>query len=246
MPGIVVSAPASGPAVLERLGKRDVDVGVVLADAAYLSYVGQLESGVPPFEQLRAIAVVGRSAIHLVVSKSTHVRSVADLRGLRVGVGGPRSALALAVERLLRAFGLGLGDVHGVAIASTEAAESLAKGKLDAAFIAIDIDPPEAPGLIATKAGGTLVDLEGAEDRKSTRLNSSHLGISYAVFCLKKNRGQNAARCTAAAAPVRARAAPRRLLDETGRSGHGREAGTAPGQRRPVSDPRTDVRTDAA
>src|ERR1039458_4843515 len=26
-----------------------------------------------------------------------------------------------------------------------------------------------------------------ASDRKSTRLNSSHLGISYAVFCLKKN-----------------------------------------------------------
>src|SRR5205814_9214725 len=25
----------------------------------------------------------------------------------------------------------------------------------------------------------------GAADRKSTRLNSSHLGISYAVFCLK-------------------------------------------------------------
>src|SRR5262245_65265677 len=25
-----------------------------------------------------------------------------------------------------------------------------------------------------------------AVDRKSTRLNSSHLGISYAVFCLKK------------------------------------------------------------
>src|ERR1039458_8158108 len=27
-------------------------------------------------------------------------------------------------------------------------------------------------------------------DRKSTRLNSSHLGISYAVFCLKKKRVQ--------------------------------------------------------
>src|SRR5205814_9319955 len=25
-----------------------------------------------------------------------------------------------------------------------------------------------------------------SQDRKSTRLNSSHLGISYAVFCLKK------------------------------------------------------------
>src|SRR5205814_9240976 len=26
------------------------------------------------------------------------------------------------------------------------------------------------------------------QDRKSTRLNSSHLGISYAVFCLKKKK----------------------------------------------------------
>src|SRR5215212_10670288 len=28
-------------------------------------------------------------------------------------------------------------------------------------------------------------------DRKSTRLNSSHLGISYAVFCLKKKKKNN-------------------------------------------------------
>src|SRR5262245_62637811 len=27
-----------------------------------------------------------------------------------------------------------------------------------------------------------------SRDRKSTRLNSSHLGISYAVFCLKKKK----------------------------------------------------------
>src|SRR5258705_5311289 len=30
--------------------------------------------------------------------------------------------------------------------------------------------------------------LGSQEDRKSTRLNSSHLGISYAVFCLKKKK----------------------------------------------------------
>src|SRR5437868_12436310 len=29
------------------------------------------------------------------------------------------------------------------------------------------------------------------EDRKSTRLNSSHVSISYAVFCLKKKKKQN-------------------------------------------------------
>src|SRR5438045_7098125 len=47
--------------------------------------------------------------------------------------------------------------------------------------------------------GDTVVDLDlllhrptglpkGSTDRKSTRLNSSHLGISYAVFCLKKKK----------------------------------------------------------
>src|SRR5256885_8894329 len=33
-----------------------------------------------------------------------------------------------------------------------------------------------------------IVVAGGQEDRKSTRLNSSHLVISYAVFCLKKKK----------------------------------------------------------
>src|SRR5258705_1632476 len=37
-------------------------------------------------------------------------------------------------------------------------------------------------------------------DRKSTRLNSSHLGISYAVFCLKKKKDERLRAC----APYRA------------------------------------------
>src|SRR5256885_12712008 len=54
-----------------------------------------------------------------------------------------------------------------------------------------------AAGEAQDAAGGTGVDvldllgLEGlraASDRKSTRLNSSHLVISYAVFCLKKKK----------------------------------------------------------
>src|SRR5256885_12055736 len=37
----------------------------------------------------------------------------------------------------------------------------------------------------------TKIEALGEEDRKSTRLNSSHLVISYAVFCLKKKIGRN-------------------------------------------------------
>src|SRR5688500_19828447 len=34
------------------------------------------------------------------------------------------------------------------------------------------------------------IDIDEIRDRKSTRLNSSHLVISYAVFCLKKKKKQ--------------------------------------------------------
>src|SRR5690625_7111268 len=47
----------------------------------------------------------------------------------------------------------------------------------------ITVDLEDAPGR------QTLEQLLGVvEDRKSTRLNSSHVAISYAVFCLKKKK----------------------------------------------------------
>src|SRR3712207_8540311 len=36
-----------------------------------------------------------------------------------------------------------------------------------------------------------VAELVGGQDRKSTRLNSSHANISYAVFCLNKNLKHN-------------------------------------------------------
>src|SRR3712207_8525452 len=38
------------------------------------------------------------------------------------------------------------------------------------------------------EAAYETADLPAEEDRKSTRLNSSHANISYAVFCLKKKK----------------------------------------------------------
>src|SRR5699024_11848182 len=49
-------------------------------------------------------------------------------------------------------------------------------------FIAVNTD---SQALNLSKAE---VKLQIGEDRKSTRLNSSHVSISYAVFCLKKKK----------------------------------------------------------
>src|SRR5256885_6943883 len=53
------------------------------------------------------------------------------------------------------------------------------------------------PGGLPNKTARALLDIEDKDyvpiirrDRKSTRLNSSHLVISYAVFCLKKKKAR--------------------------------------------------------
>src|SRR3712207_8398831 len=49
--------------------------------------------------------------------------------------------------------------------------------------------PPEiADRTCSVSAGATAPPSSAAADRKSTRLNSSHANISYAVFCLKKKK----------------------------------------------------------
>src|ERR1039458_10587659 len=67
------------------------------------------------------------------------------------------------------------------------------------------------PGICVPHALEPGRKLNGRLDRKSTRLNSSHLGISYAVFCLKKKThlvvmaiiGGKLPGSTAAATPLR-------------------------------------------
>src|SRR5256885_11246271 len=60
------------------------------------------------------------------------------------------------------------------------------RGELDEALheqpgLVLQLEPQLFPHLVR-------VEMQPAVDRKSTRLNSSHLVISYAVFCLKKKK----------------------------------------------------------
>src|SRR5256885_10584811 len=65
---------------------------------------------------------------------------------------------------------------------------------------ALPISNGPAPQLANAEPRQLLILLTPHGDRKSTRLNSSHLVISYAVFCLKKKKcriHESVARCAA-------------------------------------------------
>src|ERR1035438_4913353 len=138
---------------------------------------GSVPQGNPPMSQPR-IAVIGAGAFG-----QNHCRVVHE---------SPRAQLVAIVDT--DAAGAEEAAARYQAVALTDARDL--PGKIDADIVAAPTTFHADIGCYLLEAGIDVLvekpiarDLASADrliDRKSTRLNSSHLGISYAVFCLKK------------------------------------------------------------
>src|SRR5690606_23547104 len=84
----------------------------------------------------------------------------------------------------------GAGTATSVAKLSRQLKE---RDKKMVLVVSADVYRPAAIEQLKTLAGEVGVEFfpSTADDRKSTRLNSSHVKISYAVFCLKKKKNYN-------------------------------------------------------
>src|SRR5690606_41877045 len=97
----------------------------------------------------------------------------------------PPSSPLFPYTTLFRSVAARLCYAHGVAVNAKGIEALIAQQFHKATQPATKIDDPLAPSQhrhIDAVQRGLAVD----RDRKSTRLNSSHVKISYAVFCLKK------------------------------------------------------------
>src|SRR5690625_6513949 len=82
------------------------------------------------------------------------------------------------------------GTIPAASISATETCARIAyrTKNVDGGIIEPSV-PATATNAVAIDAGypaARISETESRADRKSTRLNSSHVAISYAVFCLKK------------------------------------------------------------
>ncbi len=110
-------------------GKADFTIAQADAVAAYLRDGGK-DAG-----RLRAVARLYDDYMQLVVPADSPVRSAADLAGLRVGMGEPRSGVSFVAGRLLQAAGLDRRkDIVDVPEGIDRMPSLLVDGKLDAFF----------------------------------------------------------------------------------------------------------------
>ncbi|WP_033819026.1 TAXI family TRAP transporter solute-binding subunit [Kitasatospora sp. MBT63] len=113
---------------LERVVAGRDDFAIATADA-----VTSFDK--PGKPKLRAIARLYDDYLQLVVPAGSKVEHVADLRGLRVGVGQGKSGVNLVTRRLLGAAGLDPDhDIVPLGLGVGDAADQLRGGQLDAFF----------------------------------------------------------------------------------------------------------------
>ncbi|MFI7275821.1 TAXI family TRAP transporter solute-binding subunit [Streptomyces sp. NPDC049879] len=132
-PGLeLVPRPSQGSVDnIERLVAGEADFAIATADAiaAYIAAHGEGAG------RLRACARLYDDYIQLVVPADSPVESVADLRGLRVGVGQDASGVQPAARELLAAGGLDMEeDVEAVREGIDTMPRMLEAGRLDAFF----------------------------------------------------------------------------------------------------------------
>lgn len=141
---------------LARLASGEADFTVATSDA-----VAQYQRDRKPgHDRLRGSARLYDDYVQLVVRKDSPVRSVADLRGLRVGVGQEGSGVRLIADRVLAAGGLTPGkNVEPVSAGIDTMPGLLERGRLDAFFWSGGL-PTQAVQALSERLPVRLVSME--------------------------------------------------------------------------------------
>jgi hypothetical protein len=102
---------------------------------AWKAYKGQAEYGGKAFQNLRAVVFVNASDQYLIVSGKSTIKSYADVKGKRIGIGGPGSTVANSALLFLEAHGVTKSDFKPYYYTYRETVEGIQNGSLDGGFV---------------------------------------------------------------------------------------------------------------
>ena len=122
-----------------------------------------IQSDTPADGRARLIASLYDEVLHILVAKgmAAEIRSIDDLAGRRVSLGGERSGTRQVAERVLGHFRIEPGE--DLALSPRAAAEGLIDGSVDAAFILTAI-PSKMVELLAQKDAVRFLSLGDAQE----------------------------------------------------------------------------------
>lgn len=151
---------------LQRLQSGDAELAFAVGNAVYAAYNGLDAEFRTAAHDLRAVAVLHPSTVHVLVPAGSRARTVADLQGrVAIGPAGTQVTSKLIIET----FGQPSRIVVDQTLSLMDAADAVAAGQLDAAIV-VGPDPTDVVQR-ATSNGARLLPLIG---RDVQRLRSDY------------------------------------------------------------------------
>jgi TRAP transporter TAXI family solute receptor len=159
MPDMQATAEVTGGSVdnVKLLAKGDAEIGFSTIDSAFDGYKGQeVYKDVGP-QKIATLAALYPSVLHVVASKASGIKTVADIKGKRASVGSAGSSTESIADRVMAAAGLDpMKDVARDNLSVTESVGALKDGKVDVFFWIGGVPTPSVKDLVSTNASDVV------------------------------------------------------------------------------------------
>jgi len=135
-----VTAQTSGASAenVRLVNKKEVELALVQSDTLDFAF-NATEAFKEPLKAMNAIAVLYPEVIQVVVAAAGPIKSIADLKGKKVGVGAPGSGTEANFRQLLDAYGMKKEDVNAQFLSFSESAEAYKDKHIDAFIVTAGI-----------------------------------------------------------------------------------------------------------
>lgn len=137
VPGLVAVAQASNASVanVNSVQSGQIESGLAAAFVVHAAFNGEGDfAKTGRLDKLRVIANLFPEEFHLVTAKGLKLKSLADLKGKRVGIGQAGSGTQVAVLRMLKEYGVDRSNMDASELNQSQSVERIADGKMDAVF----------------------------------------------------------------------------------------------------------------
>ncbi|MEJ5357442.1 MAG: TAXI family TRAP transporter solute-binding subunit [Desulfobacterales bacterium] len=161
-----VTAQTSGASAenVRLINKKEVELALVQSDTLDFAFNAK-EAFKEPLKGMSAIAVLYPEIIQVVVRADSPIKSFADLKGKKVGVGAPGSGTEANFRQLMDIYGLKKEDVNPQYLSFAESADAFKDKHIDAFIVTAGI--PNAGIMdVSTQHAIRILDIKGPEAEK--------------------------------------------------------------------------------
>ncbi|MDX2471077.1 MAG: TAXI family TRAP transporter solute-binding subunit [SAR324 cluster bacterium] len=119
---------------IRKLNSKRADFGIAYSGDLYLARNGKLSGDTKKYMNVRALSFLYKAPAQLVVLANSGIKSVEDLKGKKVALGGAGSGAAASAERFFRTVGL-WDKIDRQFLGYSKAASAMKDGHVDAMWV---------------------------------------------------------------------------------------------------------------